>query len=69
MNNMKKEIEQLSNTVRNMSGYWKSESSDVHQDIFADIIDDAMDYADHFPEDTKTSTKTDVFDSDLLNCL
>lgn len=67
MNNMKKEIEQLSNTVRSMSSYWKSESSEVHQDIFADIIDEALDYADHFPEDANTSAKTEVFDSDLLN--
>lgn len=67
MNNMKKEIEELITTVNNMNGYWRSESSEVHQEIFADIIDEAQDYADHFPEVTNTSVKTEVFDSDLLD--
>lgn len=67
MSNMKKEIEELKNTVNRMNGYWRSESADVHQDIFADIIDDAQDYAAKFPEVTKTSAKTEVFDSDLLD--
>ena len=38
---MKKEIEELITTVNNMNGYWRSESSEVHQEIFADIIDEA----------------------------
>ena len=36
MSNMKKEIEELKNTVNSMNGYWRSESADVHQDIFAE---------------------------------
>ncbi|MCR5771981.1 MAG: hypothetical protein K6G87_12245 [Butyrivibrio sp.] len=67
MSNMKKEIEELKNTVKNMNGYWRSESSKVHQEIFADIIDDAQDYAEHFPETANATTKTEVFDSDLLD--